>query len=314
MSDQKTPPFDDDGDDEEKTKVTRVTTRRAEPQAKGTASLVVVSVPFDDAVLAAEVGRRIPIGRSVTIGRHPDNKLVLEQDEVSRRHAEVFLDDGRVRVRDLGSRNGTLVNDQDLRGTIRTLVDGDRITVGTVILKFIESDTENKFHELIYRLKVEDALTGAHNKRYLMEFLEREVARASRHQGALSLVIYDVDHFKRINDTFGHLAGDAVLRESSGLVKEMVRREDCFARYGGEEFCLVLPDVRADGAAVLAERIRARIADHRFEFNGVHIPVTVSLGSAQLPPDVHDCQAFLALADERLYRAKHAGRNRVVVG
>lgn len=311
MSDEKDPSFGD-GDDEEKTKITRVSTRRTPAQSKGTASLVVVSVPFDDTVLGAEIGRRIPIGRSVTIGRHPDNLLVLEQDEVSRRHAEVFLDEGRVRVRDLGSRNGTLVNDQDLRGTIRTLVDGDRITVGTVILKFIESDTENKFHEVIYRLKVEDALTGAHNKRYLMEFLEREVARASRHQGPLSLVIYDIDHFKRINDAYGHLAGDAILRESSALVKEMVRREDCFARYGGEEFCLVLPDVRADGAATLAERIRAKIEGQRFEFNGVHIPVTVSVGSAQLPASVHAPEPFIALADERLYRAKHAGRNRVV--
>lgn len=302
-------PFDDD--DEEKTKVRKVLTRPTTPTSLP-ASLVIVYVPFDDAGQSAELGKRIPIGASVTIGRHPANVLVLEQDEISRRHAEVLMHEGRVFVRDLGSKNGTQVNDVDLAGQTRVLNDGDRINVGGVILKFIQSDTENQFHEIIYRLKVEDALTGIHNKRYLAEFLEREMSRAVRHHTALSLVMYDLDHFKRINDTWGHLAGDMVLRESAAIVKKVVRKEECYARYGGEEFCLVQPDVALEGAQAVAEKIRATVADARFDWQGERLPVTVSVGVAQLPAGEVDPAAFVRLADERLYRAKHAGRNRVV--
>ena len=301
-------------DDEEATKVRRQPVRASSPASVvlQNASLVVVYVPLENAAMAADLGRRVPIGQSVTIGRHPANLLVLEQDEVSRRHAEVFVQDGRAWVRDLGSRNGTQVNDQDLRGAVRELADGDRITVGTAILKFIQSDTENQFHEVIYRLKVEDALTRIHNKRYLMEFLEREIARAARHRTPLSLVIYDLDYLKRVNDTFGHLAGDYVLRESAATVKGLVRKEECFARYGGEEFCLVLPDVPLENAARLAEKIRAAIAGTTFEWEGQRLAVAVSLGVAQLAEGVTLPAEFIRAADERLYRAKDGGRNRVV--
>jgi two-component system cell cycle response regulator len=301
-------------DDEEQTKIRRAPMKPAADAAVvlQAASLVVVYVPLENAAMAADLGRRVPIGGPVTIGRHPGNVLVLEQDEVSRRHAEVFVREGLAYVRDLGSRNGTQVNDVDLQGAARPLVDGDRITVGTTILKFIQSDTENQFHEVIYRLKVEDALTRIHNKRYLMEFLERELSRASRHHSPLSLVIYDLDHFKKINDTHGHLAGDLVLRESAAVVKPLIRKEECYARYGGEEFCLVQPEMPLGGAAQVAEKIRAAIEGARFIWDGVQIPVTVSLGVAQLPEGMTDPAELIRIADERLYKAKHGGRNRVV--
>lgn len=310
------PGLDSPDDDDEATKIRRAPAKPS--SATGVvlqnSSLVVIYVPLDNAAMAADLGRRVPIGQSVTVGRHPSNVLQLEQDEVSRRHAEVFVKDGRAWVRDLGSRNGTQVNDQDLRGQVRELADGDRINVGTSILKFIQSDTENQFHEVVYRLKVEDALTRIHNKRYLMEFLEREMARAVRHRSALSFIIYDLDHFKRVNDTFGHLAGDMVLRESAALVRQLVRKEECYARYGGEEFCLVQPDVPLANAVVVAEKIRAAIEGASFVWEDQRIPVTVSLGVAQLPDGVSEPGPFIALADERLYKAKKSGRNRVVAG
>ena len=300
--------------DDDDTDATRIRARPlvASPRkALENPSLVVVYVPAHEATPAADLGRRIPVDRTITIGRHAGNALVVEQVEVSRRHAEVFVENGRAFVRDLGSSNGTRLNERELRGDVAELSDGDRITVGTVILKFIGTDAENQFHETIYRLKVEDALTRIHNKRYLLEFLEREVARAQRGRSELSLVLYDLDHFKRINDTWGHLAGDRVLRESAALVKEIVRREDCYARYGGEEFCLVLPDAKVQGALAVAEKIRAVIERHAFEWQGTRLPVTVSLGAAQFAPGL-DAAGLIALADGRLYSAKKSGRNRCV--
>jgi diguanylate cyclase (GGDEF)-like protein len=267
---------------------------------------------MDNPAAAADLGRRIPIEGSVTIGRNPQNTLQLDQEDVSRRHAEVYFENGDHFVRDMGSRNGTAVNDQDLRGQRRVLKDGDRISVGSTILKFIQDDTENQFHETIYRLKVEDALTRIHNKRYLLDFLEREMSRSSRHKSPMSLILYDIDHFKKINDTHGHLAGDIVLRESAALVKTMVRKEECYARYGGEEFALVEPEVTGASAAGVAEKIRKAIEGASFSFEGKAIPVTVSLGVAELDASMRDTAEFIKRADERLYRAKREGRNRVV--
>ena len=151
VSDERRALFDDDDDEEEATKVTKFVRPPVEPAKKGQkASLVVVYVPLDISTAAADLGRRIPIEGTVTMGRHVGNALHLEQDDVSRRHAEVTLRDGRFFVRDLGSRNGTAVN--DTLTTEAELSDGDHIQVGSTILKFIQSETEDKFHEVIYRI------------------------------------------------------------------------------------------------------------------------------------------------------------------
>lgn len=304
----------DDDDEDDATRVSKFV--RPPPPPPGSvpkASIVVVSVPGNTPSAAADLGRRLRIeGQPITIGRHEANVLWLDQDDVSRRHAEVGLRDGVFYLRDLNSRNGTLLNDSMLRNGERPLVDGDRIQVGPAHLKFIQSETEEKFHEVIYKLKVEDALTRIHNKRYMTEFLEREVSRAARHKTALSLIMFDLDYFKKINDTWGHLAGDAVLREAAALVKSLARLEDCFARYGGEEFAFVVPGVPLANAAVLAEKIRFCIESHSFAWNGKRMPVTVSLGVAELPPGETDLTQLIRLADERLYQAKRGGRNRVV--
>ncbi len=282
------------------------------PQLASAGCLVVVYVPMDNPAAAADLGRRIPVENSVTIGRNPQNTLQLDQEDVSRRHAEVYFENGEYFVRDMGSRNGTAVNDQDIRGESRGLRDGDRLSIGSTILKFIQDDTENQFHETIYRLKVEDALTRIHNKRFLLEYLEREMSRSQRHKSPMSLLLYDIDHFKKINDTHGHLAGDYVLRDSAAVIKAMVRKEECFARYGGEEFALVQPEVSIAPATVVAEKIRKAIEGATFSFENQAIPCTVSVGVAELDPSMHDASEFIKRADERLYRAKREGRNRVI--
>ncbi|MEO1368867.1 MAG: GGDEF domain-containing protein, partial [Acidobacteriota bacterium] len=188
------------------------------------------------------------------------------------------------------------------------------IQIGSSIFKFIAGDDiEAKYHEEIYRLTIIDGLTQIHNKRYFLEFLDRELVRAHRHERPLSLVLFDVDHFKSLNDEYGHLAGDYVLKKLAEIVNERVRREDLFARYGGEEFALVLAETDRQAAAELAEIIRGLVEAATFVFDGVTLRVTVSLGIAssderEKPTDL------IKAADDRLYVAKNNGRNRVASG
>jgi two-component system, cell cycle response regulator len=257
-----------------------------------------------------QFGKRHVLGEvPVQLGRGSENTIVLENDSVSRRHAVIEKRGPNYHVKDLDSTNGTYVNDELV--TDYALRRGDQVKVGDTILKFLSgSDMEAQYHETIYRMTIVDGLTGVHNKRYLVETLEREIPRARRHGRPLSLVMLDIDHFKDINDTFGHLAGDYVLKELATLVKSRLRPDDVIARYGGEEFGVVLPETPCAGGAAIAEDLRNRIEDHTFVFENETIRVTVSMGVAELAENV-DVLGFVKCADELLYRAKHEGRNRV---
>jgi diguanylate cyclase (GGDEF)-like protein len=242
---------------------------------------------------------------------------VLEVDNVSRRHCSFLQKTDGVFLRDNGSTNGTYLNNVEVRGET-PLRSGDLIKVGSAIFKFLYGgelgSIEAQYHEEIYRLTIIDGLTQVYNKRYLIEFLDREMARCLRHGRALSLVIFDIDLFKKINDTFGHLAGDYVLRELAAALKSRIRKEECFARYGGEEFALVLPETGHENTVYLADKLRKIIEQHQFVFEGKRIPVTFSAGVADLEPGHDNALAFIKAADARLYEAKHRGRNRVVGG
>ena len=143
--------------------------------------------------------------------------------------------------------------------------------------------------------------------------MEKEISRARRYVRPLAIIMFDLDHFKRINDTFGHLAGDYVLREVASLVRGRIRRDETFARYGGEEFSILLPETDLAGAYKLAEEIRALIFGHPFTFEHERIPVRVSLGDAQLADANKDTDAFIEASDKKLYEAKNGGRNRVAM-
>jgi diguanylate cyclase (GGDEF)-like protein len=254
-------------------------------------------------------------GVETTIGRGDGCEIVVEMDNVSRRHCSLLLRGNAVTLRDEGSTNGTYLNNVEVEGEVE-LRSGDLITVGSAIFKFLFGgelgSIEAQYHEEIYRLTIVDGLTQVNNKRYLFEFLEREMARCSRHGRALSLVLLDIDHFKKINDTFGHLAGDYVLRELATVLKVKVRKEECLARYGGEEFVLVLPEASRENTASLADKLRKLVEAHPFEFEGKKLPVTFSAGVADLTPGHESAIAFLKAADARLYEAKRKGRNQVV--
>jgi diguanylate cyclase (GGDEF)-like protein len=213
-------------------------------------------------------------------------------------------------LRDLDSTNGTFVNEVPIRE--RLLRDGDQIRIGRAMLKFLTSNNvEAQYHEEIYRLMTLDGLTQLHNRRYFQEAIEREFARSQRYGHPFCLVLFDLDHFKRINDTHGHLAGDAVLRRVGSLVATKVRTNDIVARVGGEEFAVILPEADRMGGVALAEKLRKMIANERFEHEGAAIPVTISLGVAAFTPELAGSDDLYKAADDRLYQAKRAGRNLV---
>ncbi|MFZ9886403.1 MAG: GGDEF domain-containing protein [Myxococcota bacterium] len=251
---------------------------------------------------------------AAVIGRAADVEVSLDDHGLSRRHCEVIPHEGGFLLRDLGSKNGVLVNGTPV--TERLLQEGDRIALGSnVLLKFVlQDEVEEQFQERLLESLTTDSTTGAYNRRFFVHRLRAECSYARRHAQDLALLFVDLDHFKGVNDTFGHPAGDHVLREVVKILKDGVRVEDVVSRYGGEELTVMLRGTPAEGAQLVAERLRVAIEQHRFEHHGVRVPVTVSIGVATLVTNLCDTpQDLVQAADEALYRAKHAGRNRTIV-
>ncbi|MBW1830653.1 MAG: diguanylate cyclase [Myxococcales bacterium] len=258
------------------------------------------------------MGRRVRVTTEpLVIGRSPKCEIQVDQESVSRNHCRIRFEGGEFLVRDLGSTNGTYVND-DLVHDEGRLRHGDQLKVGRTILKFIVGDNvEVEYHEEIYRLMTTDGLTQLHNKRYFDEMLDREVARAKRYKRSFSLLVFDIDLFKNVNDRFGHLAGDAILRQLGAVLLGRLRVNDVLARIGGEEFALITPEVGLDGAKELAAKINRLIGDTRFEFEGARVKVTVSIGVAEWQTQYEDPSDVLKAADDKMYEAKRNGRNQV---
>lgn len=258
------------------------------------------------------MGTRYPINEApIVIGRASDCDIRINDHSVSRRHARIQPGaDGYYAV-DLQSTNGTYVN--DVPASMYKLKDGDYLRVGNCIYRFLMGgNVEAEYHEMIYRLTIIDGLTEIHNKRYLMEFLDRELARSSRYNRPLSLIMIDIDRFKSINDQFGHLGGDFVLRELASRLKGNIRKEELFARYGGEEFAMVLPETPLDGALIVADRHLKVVNQTPFEFEEKSFAVTISGGVVTTQGELDITPSdLLRRADEKLYQAKNEGRNRV---
>jgi diguanylate cyclase (GGDEF)-like protein len=296
-------------DFDEKTRVTQVVQPPPQPGGlKNTTDCLVVIYTKEPTLL----GKRFVLDNNPTrVGRGADNQIVLDGDSVSRRHAH-FEQRGAVwLIVDDGSTNGTYCNDEQISREV-VLKNGDRVKVGPTIFKFLSgADVEAQYHEEIYRMTIIDGLTQIHNKRYLLEALEREMIRGRRHERDLAILLFDIDHFKRINDVHGHLAGDFVLKELARIVQSRIRRDEVFARYGGEEFAIILPETSLGGAIALAETLRSKVAEHLFVFQADSIKVTISVGTALLHESDRTANDLIKRADEKLYMAKNSGRNRV---
>ncbi len=263
-----------------------------------------------------DLGKRFDLqGKVISLGRDPDNDIYIDEETVSRKHAKIEKKGGKTTIIDLESTNGTYLNDRKLEPFVEfTLNDGDRVKIGRTIFKYLSGNAiEALYYEEIHRMAIMDGLTGLYNKRYFSETLDREIARSRRYSRPLSLIIFDIDFFKTINDNYGHLAGDHILKELGEIFLSRVRREELVARYGGEEFVILLPETNKENASRVAELLRQRVEAHTFVFAGKKIHVTVSGGVSEALECNYDLNEFIKTADERLYAAKRAGRNRVMM-
>ncbi|HEY3401531.1 MAG TPA: GGDEF domain-containing protein [Geothrix sp.] len=267
------------------------------------------------AYAGASLGRIFPLppGESI-IGRAPDVQVALLDSEVSRHHARITLEGCLVRLEDLGSTNGTLVNGER-SGTVVTLAAGDRLAIGTHVLKLVAMDPlDRAFHEILLDLSTRDPLTGLANRSSSLGEFQTRFGLSVRYGRPLSVVMCDLDRFKLVNDTYGHGAGDFVLKTFGERLRATLREADLAGRIGGEEFLIILPETDLGGSRIFAERLLKAIGTTPVPLPGDKMVVTCSLGIAERLPGDLDAGQLLARADAGLYRAKMEGRNRVCAG
>jgi two-component system cell cycle response regulator len=254
-------------------------------------------------------------GNTFLIGRDKSVEIQIEDANISRQHARISRDGDSFILEDMGSRNGTFLNDEPLANAKKTLAKEDMIKLGSTILKFLPAgQLETLYHINITNAAHMDKLTGLYNRKYISEVLDVEFKRAKALHSNFSIVVFDIDNFKKINDTYGHDGGDYVLTTLGQQVKASgLRERDLAGRYGGEEFLVVLANSDSVQAAEVAERIRAKLEAFEFLYDGKKIPVTVSLGVCSIKKDFHDAQDLYKAADKALYESKRTGKNRVTV-
>lgn len=260
-------------------------------------------------------GLVIPVDDQKTvIGRGSEcNARILDQG-LSRKHGAFYRRQGDLFFRDLESTNGSFMEQNPVSGEVR-VENGARLQLGrTLIRAHLRSPKEVEAVQKLYESSVRDPLTGLYNRRHLDERIASEFAYAVRHRTALSCLVLDIDHFKKVNDTWGHAAGDAVLKAFAEFIQSAVRTEDVVGRYGGEEIVVLLRGVGAQGAEILSHRMRAGVEAMVTNYDSHEIKITTSIGVASWEPTnpFPDAQALFNTADECVYRAKHAGRNLVI--
>lgn len=261
----------------------------------------------------SSAGKMFKLDRAeMVIGRSPDADILLEDEGVSRRHAKVVVrSDGSVQLVDLNSTNGTYNN--GARVDVQALQDGDRLQIGSAtILKFSCRDSfDEELQKNLYDSATRDGLTRLHNKKFFAEALQKELAYCARHRMPLSLAKLDVDHLKRINDTYGYPAGDHVIARVGSRIASAIRAEDVLARFEGGSFALLLRQTDLGRAVALAERLRRLVEGGEFAYHGQPVRVTVSAGVSTLGETEGAFDGLLGIAERHLERAKEAGRNRV---
>ncbi len=278
------------------------------------------SVPTLTFLAGEALGKELPLLRpEVSIGRGAECDIVVPDPSVSRIHARLSCrkDAGsgpkhliRVVVRDMDSTNGTVLNCR--RVTRAVLKPGDKIGLGRTLLRFEYRDlADRNFYDEIYRMATRDGLTGLFNKATITRMLCEEIEKHQRYRRRFSLLLIDLDNFKVLNDTLGHVCGDRVLQTAAEVLRASLRRQDRAGRFGGEEFLVLLPETGARGAAISAARIRRALEQSVAATLKLSHKVTASIGVASCDAAAPD--VLLERADLALYRAKAMGKNRVEV-
>jgi two-component system, cell cycle response regulator len=259
-------------------------------------------------------GQLFALSGRLRLGRAWEAEARIEDDSISRLHAQIDSEQGKFIITDLGSGNGTFVNGERIISA--ELRDGSVVQLGSrVTFRFsVVQEDEQRALSSLQNLGQHDPLTGVYNRRHLERHLAAELAFAERHDSSISVILIDLDHFKRVNDEHGHLAGDLVLERVAELVASQIRTEDMLARYGGEEFIIVLRETPLAGAEILAERIRRVVAGAAIAVSPAQaLAVTLSAGCASLACTAGaDVEQLIQTADRRLYLAKQQGRNCVM--
>jgi two-component system cell cycle response regulator len=253
----------------------------------------------------------LPIGETIA-GRNPDCQISIDFQGISRRHFSIFVSEKDVRLNDLGSSNGTYVNDAKIESAV-FLKKGDMVKVGSIAMKYLpKGDPERLTYDKLFEEAHTDGLTKCFNKMHFNNALELEVKKCKVTGQPLTLIIFDLDHFKKLNDNYGHDAGDYVLKEMSQLIREQgIRQGDILARYGGEEFCVLLPQTNLKQGFEIAERVRILIERHPFTYDSKRLPVTASIGVADYRQGVSSGVDLFKRADSAVYKSKGSGRNQV---
>ncbi|MBI5611426.1 MAG: GGDEF domain-containing protein [Deltaproteobacteria bacterium] len=305
------------------------TTDRLEPLEEATAVIQAMSPTIENLLARASdsppsllllqgpahrMGELWKLDRAVVqVGRAPAADIYLDDRSLSKLHLAIHQFGDEVRVVDLASTNRTLVNGLALKPHEAVpLKDNDQIKAGNVLLKFLAAGSVEAVaaQEMLDRLRL-DSLTGTFNKGALLARVPDLLLRARLNDWPLGVSVLDLDHFKKVNDTWGHDAGDHVLKEMAGLLRSLARPQDFVARFGGEEFVMLHEQTHQAAVAEVGERVRAAVQAHDFSFKGQAIALTVSIGAAMVTPDCGDWDSLFKQADQALYRSKHGGRNRV---
>lgn len=249
-----------------------------------------------------------------TVGRNAECDIVLEFQGISRLHMTLYVGEDSVFVEDAGSRNGTFLNNQNIPESEHVLLHkGDIIKMGAMALRFLpKGDPERLTYDKLTLDAHTDGLTKCFNKSYFNQSLDLEIKKSKVTGNPLSLIIFDLDKFKNLNDNYGHDAGDFVLKEMAQVIRSNgVREGDVFARYGGEEFCILLPKTNIKNAFEIAERLRKTLENHHFIYDGKRLPVTASVGVADYRLGVLTGVDLFKRADQAVYKSKEGGRNQV---
>jgi diguanylate cyclase (GGDEF)-like protein len=253
-------------------------------------------------------------GNKILIGRSKDNQIRLNDSKVSKIHCEIDIIRKtkleQVLIKDLNSTNGTFLNEELIsQGFIKS---GDKIRIGSTVLRVnYHDEIEEEYHSKLFDFAAFDALTGLYNRRYILNELENHCKIAKRNNRIFSLIIVDIDNFKKVNDQYGHLAGDECLKKIAYIMNNSLREQDICGRYGGEEFLIILPETKLEGAVNLAERIRKKIEGTNISFQKHQIKNTISAGVSQFNASIPDNEYLFKMADKALRKAKELGKNKI---